>query len=203
MRKSQPYHDFFGFKIIIDPLVYRPSEDTHLLIEQILAHDRVEFAAELGSGSGVVSLITSTIATMVLAYETSVYAYKNVLKNIRLNSLEKKIEVFLDEGLNGPQVDLVIINPPYLPQEPFFIQDSLSTAWNGGTDGLRVALRMIRIAAERMKESGSMLIVYSSLQKEARFIKALKRQGFEYSVIGSKKVFYEELKIYECHKNAS
>jgi HemK-related putative methylase len=189
--------------MLIDPLVYKPAADSYLLADHVLSHRRVGLAVELGGGTGIVSLAASIIASTVLTYETNVYAYRNILTNIEINHLNDKIKVFLDEGLNGPKADLVIINPPYLPQEPLFRQDSLSTAWNGGPDGLRVTLRMIHIGVKRMKKNGSMLIVYSSLQKESRFVKALKRQSLEYDIIGSKREFYEELRVYECHKNAN
>ncbi|MEM0121378.1 MAG: methyltransferase [Thermoprotei archaeon] len=191
--------EYMGFKILVDRNVYDPSTDSFLMAEAILNHSNVSQAVELGAGCGLLSLIATRVADRVFSYDTCVYSYRNTLKNVVLNGLKDKIQVFLGDGRDAPTADLVIINPPYLPSDPLYKQDVLSCAWNGGPDGLRVILNMLEIARRIARSGGSVLIVRSSLQNSL-FFYALKNKGFKWSLVKSKLGFYERIEIYKCIK---
>jgi len=192
--------EFMGFKIIVDSNVYDPSTDTFLMADAILEHPRVGQAMELGTGCGILSLVASQVAENVFSYDTCLYSYRNAIKNVVINGLRDKVHVFLDDGSNSPMVDLVIVNPPYLPSGPLYKQDALSCAWNGGPDGLRIALNMLEIARRKVRRGGSVLIVRSSTQDSDLFFNALREKGFEWSLAKRQSDFYERLEVYRCNR---
>lgn len=192
--------EFMGFKIVVDENVYNPSSDSFLLAEVILNHPKVGRALELGCGCGLLSLVASKVAEQVFSYDTSVYAYRNTVKNVRINGLEGRIRVFLGDGSNGPTADLVFTNPPYLPCGPLFRQDALSSSWNGGPDGLRVFLNMLGVAKLKVKRGGTLLFVRSTLQRSSVFFSALKAKGFRCVRLADRSDFYERIEVYKCIK---
>ncbi len=190
--------EYLGFKVVVDRNVYDPSSDTFLLAEAILSQYEVDRVIDLGSGCGLLSLIATRIADEVYSYDTSVYSYRNTIKNVRINMLTDRVHVLLGDGLDAPMADLIIINPPYIPCGPLYKQDALSASWNGGPDGLRLTLNMIEIACRKIKKGGIILIVYSSLQNSSLFFRALEAKNLRCSLIGSKSGFYERIEVYKC-----
>lgn len=192
--------EFMGFRVIVDRNVYNPSSDSLLLADTILAQPKAGCVLELGCGCGLLSLVASRVADRVLAYDTSVYAFRNAAKNVRINRLDGKVYVFLGDGSDAPPVDMVVANPPYLPSGPLFRQDALSNSWNGGPDGLRVVLGMLQIAASKLGKGGVLLLVVSSLQRRRLLFGALRARGFEFSLVSHRSGFYERIEVYRCTK---
>lgn len=192
--------EFMGFKIVVDDNVYNPSSDSFLLAEAILNHPKVGRALELGCGCGLLSLVASKVADQVFSYDTSVYAYRNAVKNVGANGLEGRIRVFLGDGVNGPRANLVFMNPPYLPCGPLFRQDALSASWNGGPDGLRMFLNMLETVRPKVERGGTLLLVRSTLQRPSVFFSALKAKGFRCALVVGRSDFYERIEVYKCIK---
>lgn len=196
----QRHFEFMDFKIIVDDNVYNPSTDSFLLAEAILGQPSVGCAVELGCGCGFLSIVASRIARQVFSYDTSVYAYRNAIKNVRVNGLMDRVHVFLGDGSFAPEADLLFINPPYLPSGPLFRQDVLANSWNGGPDGLRVVLNMLEIARLKVRRGGTLLFVYSSLQDDELLFSSLRAKGFRCALLVGESDFYERIEVYRCIK---
>ncbi|PSN84418.1 hypothetical protein B9P99_01440 [Candidatus Marsarchaeota G1 archaeon OSP_B] len=189
------------FTIFVYPHVYKPSDDTYMLANVLKKCKKVDVAIEFGTGCGLLSLIASKIAKVVIAYETNVYAFRNALKNIKLNQLQNKIFVFLDEGINCPQAELIFMNPPYLSDLPLGYQDVEAQNWYGGPDGVRIFLRILNLISRKLTKNGKLLFVASSTQNKPILHKALRMYGFSWEIAVSKRYFYETIEIYKCTKN--
>lgn len=89
--------------------------------------------------------------------------------------------------------DLVVFNPPYLPSET--IED---VAVDGGTGGVEVPLHFLREAMRVVKRDGRILMLLSSENPLEEIQRECSRKGFELKRVARKKLFYEELYVFEA-----
>lgn len=157
-------------------------------------------AVDLGCGCGLTSLVASTRASRVYAYDTNPLAVKETKLNVAANNLSRRVRPALGECWEAPAAQLYTLNPPYLPSSPPMRQDLSELAWNGGPDGLRVVLPMLGCAASKLAPGGRLVLVCSTLQPTHMIEKRLERLGFSWRIHSSKKRLYEELRVYECVK---
>jgi release factor glutamine methyltransferase len=90
--------------------------------------------------------------------------------------------------------DLVAFNPPYLWSDE--IEDR---AVDGGTEG-RVPLAFLREALRVVKSSGRILMLLNDENPVDRFEEECGQSGFELVRKARKRLFYEELSVYEARR---
>ncbi len=200
--------------------VYEPMEDSFLLAEHVKKHSN-GFVLDVGTGSGIQAITASEKANLVIGVDISRDAIKlsksNALKqNIKNtyffeSNLFKKIETkkqfknnFLKENKKIHNFikkkilfDLIIFNPPYLPQDKGIEDKSIY----GGKKGYETLKRFFSEASEYLKENGKILIVFSSLTKKEKIDELLQDYCFEFRQIDAKKLFYETLFVYLIKKS--
>jgi release factor glutamine methyltransferase len=178
------------------PEVYDPAEDTMLLSDNLRVEkgDRV-----LEIGVGYLSLIASRDAEYVVGTDTNIHAVKLAKSNARLNNTAN-VEFILADlfGPIGGQFDLILINPPYLPAIEKAEQRCIDSSWNGGRNGREVTDRFLKQVADRLNESGKVLIVQSSISDPNRTEEMLVEQGFEVRTIAERTFFFETLHLMEA-----
>jgi len=182
------------------PEVYEPAEDTMLLSDNLRVEkgDRV---LEIGVGSGYLSLVASRNAEYVVGTDTNIHAVRLAKSNARLNSVAN-VEFILAD-LVGPIIgrfDLIFINPPYLPKIGNLEQTCIDSSWNGGIDGREIIDRFLKQVADRLNESGKVLIVQSSISDPNRTVEMLAEHGFEVRTIAERRFFFETLHLMEATK---
>ena len=82
-------------------------------------------ACDLGSGTGVIALLAASKGkySKIHACELQNEFYKLILENIRVNSLDERIEAHLCDVCTmsgdcfGKQIDVVFTNPPYMKND--------------------------------------------------------------------------------------
>lgn len=154
--------------IVSLPGVYKPQDDTSLLIEA-LSSQTVTAATrvlDLCSGTGALSIAAAKAgAGRVLAIDIS----RRAILNVRLNGVFNKASVEarrgdLTEAVHGEVFDLVVANPPYVPSE---IDDlptaGVERAWNAGVSGRALLDRIIASAPDMVAPGGSLLLLQSAL----------------------------------------
>jgi release factor glutamine methyltransferase len=120
-----------------------------------------------GSGAIAISLATEISGSKVFAVEKSEEAFGYLLQNAASYGLvddylrNEDLQISLSE-LDG-KVDLVISNPPYIPNDaiPIDLEVQLhepSMSLYGGVDGLDV-IRQISIRAKKLLKSGGLLVL--------------------------------------------
>jgi len=99
-------------------MIYSPREDSYLLEKQVKLHSKNKSVLDMGSGSGIQALSAlNSGAYSITASDidtTSINHLKNLVKdnnypiNIIQSNLFSKIK---------SKFDLIIFNPPYLPED--------------------------------------------------------------------------------------
>ena len=173
--------EFYGlpFRVTRDVLIPRP-ETEHLVerglaIAQSTAHPRI---VDVGTGSGAiaVALAHALPAASVTIIDISPAALAVARDNAARNNVADRIK-FLEGDLLAPvageQFDLIVSNPPYVPETD---RDSLAVevrdyepalALFAGADGLDIYRRLIPAAFLALAPGGALLLEIGYGQRDA------------------------------------
>jgi release factor glutamine methyltransferase len=168
---------FRHLDIQVGPGVLVPRPESELLVEAVLQHiknlPQPVSVVDLGAGSGALSLAIATEApaSRVIAVEKSpealVWLKKNVshiAENVRI------VEGDVADVLPGIKCDVVIANPPYIPQRQKLPRDVEAfephVALFGGPTGLEIPHMFIEAAARLLKPQGVLVIEHGEDQTE-------------------------------------
>jgi len=167
---------------------YLPAEDTYFL-EDYLKKEKGHSALDVGTGSGYLAKKLESFFSFVVATDINFTVLKNQMypqKNtICCNGADALSFYF----------DLVICNLPYLATN-----EILDVATDGGLDGLEIPMKIIHSVSKCVKPGGKFLFVTSSLSNYSKLMRITENEGFSVSIIGRKKLFFEELIIIEAKK---
>jgi release factor glutamine methyltransferase len=181
------------------PEVYEPAEDTVLLADNLDVREE-DNVLEVGVGSGYVSLIAAKKARSVVGIDVNPQAVRLAKTNAKLNGI-RNVD-FIVGDLFSPvsgRFDIVIMNPPYLPEEKVQA-DYLERAWNGGSDGRQVTDRFIDEVHHYLKKGGRVEIVQSSLSGCDETVRRLCESGFKTRMVAERKFFFERIVLIEAMK---
>ncbi len=179
------------------PQVYEPAEDTFLLADN-LEVERMSRALEIGTGTGLIAILTSRKARMVIATDVNPHALDCTLKNIIANkayNVELRMgDLF--EPVKDEKFDLILFNTPYLPtEEDETVCDELDAAWNGGPSGRDVIDRFLDGVKDHLNPGGKVQLVQSSLSDNEETLEKLEELGFKASITAREKGFFEEMVV--------
>lgn len=155
-----------------------PRQETELLVENVLPHlrslDRATSVIDLGSGSGAIAIaIAAKIPSAhVIAVENDPEALVWLRKNIEANDVDVRVVAEdVEDALQGVKADLVVANPPYIPNDqdlPFEVKNyEPHAALFGGKDGLVIPRRFIRAATRLLKDEGILVMEHGEEQASA------------------------------------
>ncbi len=188
----------YGLKIELCPGVYEPAEDTFLLAENLAVEDGSD-VLEIGTGTGILALLCAAKARRVLAVDVNNEAAKCAKLNAELNGI-RNVEVLRGDflGAIGEYIrfDLIIFNPPYLPEVDE--EMAASPAWSGGVSGRDVIDEFLVQVKGHLREGGRILTVGSSLSDYEKTLRALEAMGLSARVLAKKRFFFEELAVLEA-----
>jgi release factor glutamine methyltransferase len=179
--------------------IYQPREDSYLLQKHVKDYCKGN-VLEIGTGSGILALEAAKFADKVLAVDINPEAVAFVQKNVKQQNLKnvKVIESDLFSKVSG-KFDLIIFNPPYLPDpEKDYARD---IALDGGKKGYELIERFLDDVNSYLVEKGKILLLFSSLSKIKRVHEILDRNLFEFKEIDKLKIGFEELYVYVIKKN--
>ncbi|MGB0026638.1 MAG: HemK2/MTQ2 family protein methyltransferase [Nitrososphaeraceae archaeon] len=176
--------------------MYIPAEDSYLLAEAVKKYSG-EYALEIGVGSGIVldNLCNSfrIVAGTDIHFESLVYCRTNISKEVTLVCCDAA------SALTG-RFDLIVTNPPYLPQDNIGTKDS--TIY-GGIKGSEVVSYFIRSSVPLLNVYGKILIVLSNLSNIAQLDSLSRRMSLATRVVSKRNLFFETLYVFEisCESN--
>ncbi|HJX23529.1 MAG TPA: HemK2/MTQ2 family protein methyltransferase [Candidatus Bathyarchaeia archaeon] len=157
---------FNNIVIKVTSQTYLPAEDSYLIADNLEGVEGEE-VLDMGTGCGILAIILSKKAKRVLAIDINPHAVSCANMNIALHRLEGKIEVRLGDLFNAlkprEKFDLIVFNPPYLPDEAARTKDWLSKAWDGGPTGMRTIAAFLGRVEACLKKKGRVLFIQSSL----------------------------------------
>lgn len=162
-----------------------PRPETELLVDRAIGFlssapdkDLAKSVVDLGAGSGAISIAIASEATLkslkvsVIAVEKSALAAEWLNKNIAKYDLPIRVVVEdVQTALDGVKADLVVANPPYIPDDeqlPNEVENfEPEVALRGGkVDGMQVPKLFIEAAARLLKPDGILIMEHHENQSE-------------------------------------
>jgi release factor glutamine methyltransferase len=169
---------FRYLEIEVGPGVLVPRPESELLVEAALGEIQKRTGPisviDLGAGSGALTLAIATEAphAHIIAVERDPAAAQWLRKNVaRISEDVRIIEEDVTTALVGVKCDVVIANPPYIPNKQELPRDVAehepAVALFGGTDGMEVPRRFILAASRLLKSGGFLAIEHHESHSEA------------------------------------
>jgi len=175
--------------------IYQPAEDSYLMsrilkerLPKLLEENPNLKFLEIGAGSGI-------------HLETA----KNLgVRNIFSSDIDPKsvnhcillgfncIHSDLFKKIPKEKFDIIIFNPPYLPEDAREPKSS-RLATTGGKKGNEIILKFLKQAKNYLAKDGKIFLITSSLAKEIDF----KTFGYQYQEVGCESLFFERICIWE------
>ena len=166
---------FRHLEIEVGPGVLVPRPESELLVEAVLQHisniEGIVSVIDLGAGSGALSLAVATEAenARVIDIEKSPEAIFWLKKNVsRIDEKVRIVEGDVSDVLIDVKCDLVIANPPYIPDDQVLPRDVAGfephIALFGGPTGIEVPRQFIAAAARLLKSGGVLVIEHTEEQ---------------------------------------
>lgn len=160
---------FRYLELEVGPGVLVPRPESELLVDAVLTHIKNLPAPvsviDLGAGSGALALAIATEApdTRVIAVENSPEAVFWLKRNVSVIAQSVRVvEGDVADVLPGIKCDVVIANPPYIPDAQLLPRDVASfephSALFGGPTGMELP-RVFIAAATRLLKSGGVLVI--------------------------------------------
>lgn len=181
-------------------MIYSPQEDSYLLEKQVKLYSKNKSVLDIGSGSGIQCLAAlSSGASSVTASDINPEVISH-LKSIS-KSHQNKITIIKSNLFNNikSKFDLIVFNPPYLPEDEY--EDSESKlATTGGKHGDEIILKFLKQSKSHLNKNGAILILLSSLTPLDKIIPLLSKLNLNYKTISQEKLFMESLFIWEIKK---
>ncbi|MFW5955110.1 MAG: peptide chain release factor N(5)-glutamine methyltransferase [Rhodothermales bacterium] len=167
------YAEFYGLRFRVEPSVLIPRPETEVLVE--IALDALQERGEgstvldIGTGSGCIPCAVKheIPSAVVEGCDVSPQA----LRIAKMNAFQLqtpvrffRADLFGDDLLQGRRFDVVVSNPPYIPEaemgilEPEVRRYEPREALSAGDDPLRFYRRILAIAPRIVKRGGVLLL---------------------------------------------
>lgn len=159
------YQTFYGYDFLVDERVLIPRFETEELVENVLLlydqyfNGKKVMVCDIGTGSGAIGITLSCEEKNMEVYATDISsdALEVAEKNkVRFNSNVTLLQGDMVEPLYGKKFDIIVSNPPYIPdteQVDSLVKDNEpNIALFGGNDGLKFYRVIIENAHKIAKE---------------------------------------------------
>lgn len=166
-------------------MIYEPREDSFLIKEYIKGYAKGKIL-DIGTGSGILALEALKYSKDVLAVDVNPEAVNEANKK----GLNAKVSD-LFSNVKG-KFDLIIFNPPYLPEDPKE-DDESKLATTGGKRGCEIIEKFLKKAKKHLNKGGVILLLFSTLSGDVEGL--IKKYKFNYKLLEEKPLFFEKLKV--------
>jgi release factor glutamine methyltransferase len=174
--------------------MYAPSDDTFLLADCIRQYNG-RWALEIGVGSGLLLDILQKNFTYVAGSDIDLRALQHCKQKKASSANLLLVCCDAASAFGIGKFDLIISNPPYLPNDEENIVDPTV---HGGPTGIEATVHFINSALPLLAEDGKLLIVISSFaNSSAALDKVVLENNMHKKVVKEKRLFYETLSIVE------
>jgi len=194
-------YNFPKYQLVLDieDDIYFPAEDTFALIDVINLERDSKFVVEIGSGTGIISIVLAKRYPDIrfLITDISFKAMKNIQHNLEINEIRNQVDLIcMDqlEATNHIYPDTIIWNPPYLPEiretENLKALDRLMLI--GGNKGFEQAYSFIKYLYANMKKV-TFFTIFSSMGVTEDTFNQMKEEDINFEICGELKLFFEKL----------
>lgn len=182
--------------------IYEPREDSYLLQKYVqqYAFGRV---LDIGTGSGIQALtaIEEPNVKEVVAVDINEDAMEQLKRQVKEKKL-RKIKVLnsdLFENVEGC-FNLIVFNPPYLPQDKIGGKNIEDPALYGGRKGWETSERFFKEVSKFLFPDGRILFLFSSLTNKKKINETISKNLLQFKELEKQKLSFEELYVYEITK---
>jgi len=193
----------FGFELTIPPTVFHPGFffSTKILGDYLR---RLSLSGmhvlDMGSGSGLLSLIVAQQGAKVLSVDINAKAVDCTRTNAEKNNLAHTVTAIQSDLFDNvpatSQYDYIIWNPPFFPEEP---DDEATNAWKGGR-GHRIISRFAEQASSFLSRDGRIILILSTQMNIEVIVQFFTRLAFQASVVDKRRSYFETFNIYEFRR---
>jgi release factor glutamine methyltransferase len=194
---------YFGNYVFdVNDNVYEPAEDSFLFAENLDVPKGAQ-VLDVGTGSGILSILAAEKAVSVLTIDLNPYAVHCAKENATLNHVHEKM-VFMQADLltalnENAKFELILFNAPYLPAPENEAESWIGRSWAGGINGRQVIDRFITQALTHLKCNGRILLMQSTLANVEETISKFGEVGLKASIKAERKLpFFETLTLIEA-----
>ena len=203
--------EYEGLDIRTSENVYGPSDDSYLAADFIAKEvrkrrDKGLEVLDMGTGSGIIGITVGKEKNVgsITFSDINTYALELAEKNLDRNKekISAKSRFVLSDMFArlDDNFDVIIFNPPYLRSEPSG-KDGKEW-WDGGTDGVEVAMRFLDEAIKHLKHNGSIFLVHSSLSDIGKLKIHIEDLGLKELSSMSSHFFFETITCIRLERNA-
>jgi release factor glutamine methyltransferase len=172
--------------------IYEPAEDSYLLskvlkkqLPKLLKKNPDLKFLEVGGGSGINLQTAKDLGVKnIFSCDLNPTAVSHC-KKLGFNSV--KSDLF--KNIKG-KFDIIIFNPPYLPEDKREPKDS-RLATTGGKKGSEVINKFLKQAKSHLNKDGKIFLLTSNLTKDINFL------DYKKKLLDKEKIFFEELFVCE------
>lgn len=170
--------EFMGLDFTVSPAVLIPRPDTEVLVEaalDFLKDKATTRVLDMGTGSGAIAISIAHYATQAQVYAGDISL--EALEVAKINAKKFNCVVNFRQSdwfaqFTGEQFDLIVSNPPYIPQEDEHLsQGDLRfeprLALTDNADGLSCYRTIIQQAPYHLKQGGAIYLEHGWNQAEA------------------------------------
>lgn len=176
---------FRYLELSVGPGVLIPRPETEILVDRVIGFlqsstekEQAKSVVDLGAGSGAIAIAIATEAALkdlpvtVVAVEKSSEAAHWL--NLNISKYELPTRVVVEDvatALDGVKADVVVANPPYIPNHERLPQEVIGfepeMALRGGAgDGMDTPIIFIKAAARLLKSGGYFIMEHHETQRE-------------------------------------
>ena len=179
--------------------MYLPSDDS-ILLANCVKHYHGNLALEIGIGSGIITRILCENFETVIGTDIEFEILKNCKNDNDLFS-KKSLDLICTDAASpfrGNIFDLIVSNPPYVPDDRSNKGEKISDhAIYGGPSGIEITLHIIKSSIFCLTKWGKVLIIVSSLSDHLRIYALMLELNLKGRRITEKKIFFETLSAVE------
>jgi len=177
--------------------IYQPAEDSYLLSKEIKTNLKNQknknlSILDMGCGSGIQAKTCKE-----LGFENIITADINpeVIKHLKQQKFNVIQSDLFSNINNKNKFDIIIFNPPYLPEDKREPKDS-KIATTAGKKGYEIIIKFLSQAKSHLAKDGTILLLFSSLSQPKVILNKAKQLKYTTKVLDSQKLSFEELYVY-------
>ncbi|CAH9130004.1 unnamed protein product [Cuscuta epithymum] len=207
------------------PEVYEPCDDSFALVDALLADEanlsdhRPKFCMEVGCGSGYVvtslalilrryEVLASKPPSYYIATDINPHAVRVTRETADAHSVDVEcVNTDIASGMEGRLaglVDVLVVNPPYVPTpEEEVGREGITSAWAGGENGVTVINKILPVADKLLSERGWLYLLTLAANNPSGICLQMRKKGYASRVILKRSTDEESLHVIKFWRDAS
>ena len=176
----------------ISSLLYLPSDDS-IFLSNIVNKYHGQWALEIGTSSGIIFRELSNNFSNVIGTDID---FNSLKQSLMMSKNDRLLCCDAATALHNVKFDLIISNPPYLPNA----MNHTDKTVDGGPTGIEVSIHFLTSVIDKLNKNGKILILVSSLSDKRKLERFISKNNLTKKQIAQKDLFYETLQIIELSK---